>query len=263
MSLHQSLLCQRRWRALKARRRIYTADGYLYVQRYSISPNVGILKENASIPSKYVVADLYVLDGNKTIKKGCTSFIDAWSQGIDSGKNFNIVVLKMNQYVKADAKKGFKLDNNVKGLNDKGGFEVPAGRTVYIDMGTRQHNGFDCSAKSDMDLFTINNGASLELVRARVYGDNRKIVIPDNANNTSLTTKYVDFDGISIYYNKANPCISISKKANNTSIDMLWTNFNGECTSRIQNDGKNTKISEWYVKRSWEKEVRGDEYWGT
>ena len=45
--------------------------------------------------------------------------------------------------------------------------------------------------------------------------------------------------------------------------NMLWTNFNGECTSRIQNDGKNTKISEWYVKRSWEKEVRGDEYWGT
>ena len=222
-----------------------------------------VLKENGSIPSKYVVADLYVLDGNKTIKKGCTSFIDAWSQGIDSGKNFNIVVLKMNQYVKADAKKGFKLDNNVKGLNDKGGFEVPADRVIYIDMGTRQHNGFDCSAKSDMDLFTINNGASLELVRARVYGDNRKIVIPDNANNTSLTTKYVDFDGISIYYNKANPCISISKKANNTSLDFCWTNFNGECTSRIQNDGKNTKIFEWYVKRSWEKEVRGDEYWGT
>ncbi len=222
-----------------------------------------VLKENSSIPSKYVVADLYVLDGNKTIKKGCTSFIDAWSQGIDSGKNFNIVVLKMNQYVKADAKKGFKLDNNVKGLNDKGGFEVPAGRVIYIDMGTRQHNGFDCSAKSDMDLFTINNGASLELVRARVYGDNRKIVIPDNANNTSLTTKYVDFNGISIYYNKANPCISISKKANNTSLNFCWTNFNGECTSRIQNDGKNTKISEWYVKRSWEKEVRGDEYWGT
>ncbi|MBU5462257.1 hypothetical protein [Lachnoclostridium sp. MSJ-17] len=114
-----------------------------------------------------------------------------------------------------------------------------------------------------MDLFTIRNGASLELVRATLYGDNRKFVIPDNANNTSLTTKYVDFNGISIYYNKANPCISISKKANNTSIDMLWTNFNGECTSRIQNDGKNTKISEWYVKRSWEKEVRGDEYWGT
>ncbi|WP_405340532.1 hypothetical protein [Ruminococcus sp.] len=222
-----------------------------------------VLKENGSIPSKYVVADLYVLDGNKTIKKGCTSFIDAWSQGIDSGKNFNIVVLKMGQYVKADAKKGFKLDNNVKGLNDKGGFEIPAGRDIYIDMGTRQHNGFDCSAKSDMDLFTINNGASLELVRARVYGDNRKIVIPDNANNTSLTTKYVDFDGISIYYNKANPCISISKKANNTTLDFCWTNFNGECTSRIQNDGKNTKISEWYVKRSWEKEVRGDEYWGT
>ncbi len=222
-----------------------------------------VLKENASIPSKYVVADLYVLDGNKVIKKGCTSFIDAWSQGIDSGKNFNIVVLKMGQYLKADKKKGFKFDPNVKGLNDKGGFEIPAGRTIYIDMGTRQHNGFDCSEKKDMDLFTVRDGASLEIVRATLRGDNRKIVIPDNANNTSVTTKYVDFNGVSNYGSGANPCIEISKKANNTSIDMLWTNFTGEYASEIRNNGKNTKLSEWYVKRTWEPEVRGDEYWGT
>ena len=222
-----------------------------------------VLKENGSIPSKYVVADLYVLDGNKTVKKGCTSFIDAWSQGIDSGKNFNIVVLKMGQYLTADAKKGFKFDANVKGLNDKGGFEIPAGRTIYIDMGTRQHNGFDCSAKKDLDLFTVRDGASLEIVRATLRGDNRKIVIPDNANNTSVTTKYVDFNGVSNYGSGANPCIEISKKANNTSIDMLWTNFTGEYASEIRNNGKNTKFSEWYVKRTWEPEVRGGEYWGT
>ncbi len=222
-----------------------------------------VLKENGAIPSKYVVADLYVLDGNTSVKKGCTSFIDAWSQGIDSGKNFNIVVLKMGQYLTADAKKGFKFDDNVKGLNDKGGFEIPAGRDIYIDMGTRQHNGFDCSAKKDMDLFTIRDGASLELKRATLRGDNRKIVIPDNANNTSVTTKYVDFNGVSDYGSGANPCIYISKKANNTSIDMCWTNFNGEYASEIRNTGKNTKIFEWYVKRTWEPEVRGDEYWGT
>ena len=222
-----------------------------------------VLKENGSIPSKYVVADLYVLDGNKTVKKGCTSFIDAWSQGIDSGKNFNIVVLKMGQNLIADAKKGFKFDANVKGLNDKGGFEIPAGRTIYIDMGTRQHNGFDCSAKKDLDLFTVRDGASLEIVRATLRGDNRKIVIPDNANNTSVTTKYVDFNGVSNYGSGANPCIEISKKANNTSIDMLWTNFTGEYASEIRNNGKNTKLSEWYVKRTWEPEVRGGEYWGT
>ena len=222
-----------------------------------------VLKENGSIPSKYVVADLYVLDGNKSVKKGCTSFIDAWSQGIDSGKNFNIVVLKMGQNLKADKKKGFKFDANVKGLNDKGGFEIPAGRTIYIDMGTRQHNGFDCSEKKDMDLFTVRDGASLEIVRATLRGDNRKIVIPDNANNTSVTTKYVDFNGVSNYGSGANPCIEISKKANNTSIDMLWTNFTGEYASEIRNNGKNTKFSEWYVKRTWEPEVRGGEYWGT
>lgn len=221
-----------------------------------------VLKENGSIPSKYVVADLYVLDGNQSIKKGCTSFIDAWSQGIDSGKNFNVVVLKKGQYLTADAKKGFKFDENVKGLNDKGGFEIPEGRKVYINMYCKS-NGFDCSAKKDLDLFTLRNGASLELQSAKLCGDNRKFVIPDNANNTTLKTKYVEFNGASYYGTDANPCIEISKKANNTNINLNWTEFNSEYSSRIKNDGKNTKINEWYVTRSWEKEVHGNEYWGT
>ena len=114
-----------------------------------------------------------------------------------------------------------------------------------------------------MDLFTVRDGASLEIVRATLRGDNRKIVIPDNANNTSVTTKYVDFNGVSNYGSGANPCIEISKKANNTQIDMLWTNFTGQYASEIRNNGKNTKFSEWYVKRTWEPEVRGGEYWGT
>lgn len=221
-----------------------------------------VLKENASIPSKYVTTELYVIDGNTSVKKGCTSFIDAWSQGIDSGKDFNIRVLKKGQYLVADAKKGFKFDDNVKGLNDKGGFEIPAGRKVYINMYCKS-NGFDCSAKKDMDLFTINNGASLELWQAKITGENRKFVIPDNANNTALTLKYTEIYGTSVFLSKYNPCIDISKKANNTKIDLYWTEFHGEYGSQIKNDGKNTKISEWYVTRSWEKEVHGDEYWGT
>ena len=221
-----------------------------------------VLKENASIPSKYVTTELYVIDGNTSVKKGCTSFIDAWSQGIDSGKDFNIRVLKKGQYLVADAKKGFKFDDNVKGLNDKGGFEIPEGRKVYINMYCKS-NGFDCSAKKDLDLFTINNGASLELQSAKLCGDNRKFVIPDNANNTTLKTKYVEFNGASYYGTDANPCIEISKKANNTKINLNWTEFNSEYSSQIKNDGKNTKINEWYVTRSWEKEERGGEYWGT
>ena len=112
-------------------------------------------------------------------------------------------------------------------------------------------------------LFTLRNGASLELQSAKLCGDNRKFVIPDNANNTTLKTKYVEFNGASYYGTDANPCIEISKKANNTNINLNWTEFNSEYSSRIKNDGKNTKINEWYVTRSWEKEVRGDEYWGT
>ncbi|MER2149579.1 MAG: hypothetical protein ABS987_10575 [Ruminococcus sp.] len=221
-----------------------------------------VLKENASIPSKYVTTELYVIDGDTSVKKGCTSFIDAWSQGIDSGKDFNIRVLKKGQYLVADAKKGFKFDDNVKGLNDKGGFEIPAGRKVYINMYCKS-NGFDCSAKKDMDLFTINNGASLELWQAKITGENRKFVIPDNANNTALTLKYTEIYGTSDFLSKYNPCIDISKKANNTKIDLYWTDFHGEYGSQIKNDSKTTKISEWYVTRSWEKEVHGDEYWGT
>ena len=34
-------------------------------------------------------------------------------------------------------------------------------------------------------LFTLRNGASLELQSAKLCGDNRKFVIPDNANNTT------------------------------------------------------------------------------
>ncbi len=46
-------------------------------------------------------------------------------------------------------------------------------------------------------LFTLRNGASLELQSAKLCGDNRKFVIPDNANNTTLKTKYVEFNGAS------------------------------------------------------------------
>ena len=168
----------------------------------------------------------------------------------------------INDNLTADAKKGFKFDENVKGINDKGGFEVPAGRDVFINMCCKS-NGFDCSAKNDMDLFTIQNGASLELQQAKISGSNGKFVIPDNAKNTTLKLKYVEIYGPSSPFADCNPCISISKKAENTKIDLSWTEFNGEYGSRIQNDGKNTKINEWYVTRTWEPEVHGKEYWGT
>lgn len=114
-----------------------------------------------------------------------------------------------------------------------------------------------------MPLFTINNGASLELWQAKICGENCKFVIPDNANNTALTLKYTEIYGTSDFLSKYNPCISISKKANNTKIDLYWTEFNGEYGSQIKNDSKTTKISEWYVTHTWEKEVRGKEYRGT
>lgn len=219
-----------------------------------------VLKENGSLKSKYINTYLYVKEDDKTVKKGCTSFIDAWSQGIDSGKDFNIQVVKKGQYLVADEKKGFKFDDNVKGLNNKGGFEVPEGRNVYIDMYSKS-NGFDCAAKKDMDLFTIKNGASLEIHSAKIVGINNRFVIPDNANNTTLTLKYVELEGW--WTSDSNPCISISKKANNTEINLLWTEFTSEYASRIKNDSKTTKILEWYVTRSWEKVERDNEYWGT
>ena len=221
-----------------------------------------VLKENKKIPDKYVVADLYVIDGNNTVKKGCTSFIDAWSQGIHSGKDFNINVLKAGQYLKAYAKKGFKFDENVKGLNDKGGFEIPAGKDIYINLANKK-NGFDCSAKKDMTLFTVNSGADFELHNAKIEGTNNKFKIPDNAKNTNLKLKYIEFNDVHDYFATGDPCISVSKKAENTQINLYWVDFKVEGTSRIKNDGKNTKIFEWYVKRAWEREVRGDEYWGT
>jgi len=81
-----------------------------------------------------------------------------------------------------------------------------------------------------------------------------------NTNNTTVTTKYVDFNGLSDYGSGANPCIYISKNANNTKIDMYWTNFNGQYAGEIRNDSKTTKFNEWYVKRTWDPEVRCNEY---
>ena len=222
-----------------------------------------VLKENASIPDKYVTTDLYVYEDNGTVKKGCTSFMDAWSQGIDSGKNFDIKVLKNTEYLTADAKKGFKFDNNIKGLNAKGGFEIPAGRTININMYT-YNNGFDGSAKKDMDMFTIQSGASFKLEDAEIRGTDRKFVIPDNAKNTNLKLRYIKFYGNRNNYNyDSDPCIYISKKAANTNIDLEFIDFNCEQACQIQNDSKTTKISEWFVDRYWVQQEHDAEYWGT
>ena len=75
-------------------------------------------------------------------------------------------------------------------------------------------------------------------------------------------------NGIFANYLPTDPVELIAFSARNLilfigSIDMCWTNFTGEYASEIRNDSKTTKFSEWYVKRTWEPEVRGDEYWGT
>ncbi len=154
--------------------------------------------------------------------------------------------------------------DNIKGLNAKGGFEIPAGRTININMYT-YNNGFNGSFKKDMDMFTIQSGASFKIEDAEIRGTNRKFVIPDNAKDTKLRLRYMQFYGYrNNYYNyDCNPCIYVAKKAVNAKIDLEWIGFNYEDACQIQNDSKTTKISEWYVNRYWEHQEHGAEYWGT
>ena len=89
-------------------------------------------------------------------------------------------------------------------------------------------------------------------------------MIPDNAKNTTLKLDYVKFfGGTDSLFDDSLPCVTVGKKAENTKIELYWTEFQYEIASRIENNGKNTKTFEWYVKRTWEPEVRGNEYWGT
>ncbi len=214
-----------------------------------------VLNENKSLSETYVIATLTVYDNGKTITKGCKSFIDAYSQGIDSGKDFEVKCNTWDSKVNADPKKGFKLDENVKGINSKGGFEIPEGRTVTLDM-TGWGNGFDTNTKNDMAIFTVNSNAVLNLKHVNMKGGTANILIPDNATNAKVYVTYSDFD-------ECTNGVLISKNAKNSTVTLDHCEFWYSCKTEITVQSSTSSVQENECYHSKAKEVRGNEYWGT
>ena len=215
-----------------------------------------VLKENESLKDKYITAYLYVKENGNTVKKGCTSFIDAWSQGVDSGCSFTINVTKRGQELVADSKKGFQFDENVKGISEDGGFLVPEGKKVYIDM-TGWSNGFYAEEKPDMHIFTVSSNSDFTIRHAKFKDGENHIFVPDNAKNARVTIY-----GCGIYSSKG-PAVLISKKADNTSVKVQWSEYWDSANGFVKNNNKSSVVQEESCNRMYEEPKRGGEYWGT
>ena len=215
-----------------------------------------VLEENESLKDKYIKVYLHVTENGNTVTKGCTSFIDAWSQGIDSGCNFSVIVTKSGQEIVADRKKGFKLDDNVKGIGNDGGFLVPADRVVYIEM-NGWNNGFYAQNKSDVHIFTLSSNSELTVRHADFKGGENHICVPDSAKNAKVTIFGSEF------YNSNGPAVFIGSRADNTNVNIQWSEYWYKNNGYVRNDSKSSVVSEEYCNRLYEKDQRGGEYWGT
>ncbi|MBQ6412939.1 MAG: hypothetical protein IJI19_05640, partial [Ruminococcus sp.] len=175
-----------------------------------------------------------------TEEKGCRDFIDAWSQGIDSGFDFSITTGGRLLTVKADAVKGYKLDDNVKGINASGGFEVPEYRKVELNLGSSAiDNGtFDSTAKADLNTFTVGKGSDLTLSYAAINGGSHGVLIPDNATDTK------------VYFNRgviratSSSAICVSSGAANTDLTVIG-DYNYDCAGGL--DVQNANAKTWII----------------
>ena len=175
-----------------------------------------------------------------TEEKGCRDFIDAWSQGIDSGFDFSITTGGRLLTVKADAVKGYKLDDNVKGINASGGFEVPEYRKVELNLGSSAMNNgtFDSTAKADLNTFTVGKGSDLTLSYAAINGGSHGVLIPDNATDTK------------VYFNRgviratSSSAICVSSGAANTDLTVIG-DYNYDCAGGL--DVQNANAKTWII----------------
>lgn len=173
---------------------------------------------------------------NYTAEKGCRSFIDAWSQGIDSMCDFTISSNGRLITVQADAKKGYKLDDNVKGINASGGFEVPEYKKVVLELGKDCDNGstFDSSAKSDLNTFTVSNYGDLTLTYTVVKGGRHAVYVPDKTQDATV------FFNRGTVYGTTSSAICIGSGAKNTDIVVIGQ-YNYDCAGGFEDKGTNTK----------------------
>ena len=193
---------------------------------------------------------LKVTNRNKiTSEKGCRSFIDAWSQGIDSNCDFKIDANGRTFKLKADRVKGYKFDDNVKGINANGGFQIPENRKVELDLNQYYNLGwwfdgkyvrfdsFDSSAKGDLNTFTLSSGSNLSMSGTVINGGTHAIYIPDNTANASFHCER------SHVYSTRGSAIYVGAGARNTTLYVLG-DYNYDCGGGLENRSGSTIIKE-------------------
>jgi hypothetical protein len=197
-----------------------------------------VIKDNQNNILNVAPYTLTTTDLNKrTAQKGCRSFIDAWSQGVDSGCDFKISSNGRSITTKADAKKGYKLDDNVKGINSSGGFEVPERTKVELNFNEYYWGSitFDSSAKKDLNTFTVSSHSSLKMTYAAVKGGAHAYMIPDNVKDTYvyLNMNYAEGTTGSAYY--------VGSGTDNTTVGLSGY-YNYDCAAGAEIKNNNIKI---------------------
>ena len=197
-----------------------------------------VMKDNDNKVYNFAPYTLTVTNyAKESSEKGCRSFIDAWSQGIDSKCDFKISSNGRSITVKADTAKGYKLDDNVKGINANGGFQVPEGRKVELVLGTwiESTSTFDSSAKSDLNTFSVSSNSKLTLTHTAVRGGSHAIYVPDNAKNSYI------FYNRGIIYATRGSAIYVSGGADNTYLSVIG-DYNYDCGGGIEMKNSHSKM---------------------
>ena len=209
-----------------------------------------VIKDNENKIYNFAPYTLTTTDfRNCKTEKGCRNFIDAWSQGIDSNCDFKIDANGRTFKLKADRVKGYKFDDNVKGINANGGFQIPENRKVELDLNQYYNLGwwfdgkyvrfdsFDSSAKGDLNTFTLSSGSNLSMSGTVINGGTHAIYIPDNTANASFHCER------SHVYSTRGSAIYVAAGARNTTLYVLG-DYNYDCGGGLENRSGSTIIKE-------------------
>ena len=108
-----------------------------------------------------------------------------------------------------------------------------------------------------MHIFTLSSNSDLTVRHADFKGGENHIYIPDSAKNAKVTIFGFEF------YNSNGPAVFIGSRADNTNVNLQWSEYWYKNNGYVRNDSKSSVVSEEYCNRLYEKDQRGGEYWGT
>lgn len=221
-----------------------------------------VIEENKKMIPAYAPVSLYVtkIDGT-VVTKGCKNFIDAWSQGCDSGLDFKIDCRgdSNGTAAVADAVKGYKLDENVKGINSNGGFQVPWHTNVELLMGynVSDTRTFDSSEKSNLNTFQLSSYSSLKIKGARIKGGNNAVLVPENTTDVKVTVDRCRIDSVK------DPILYVCGTAKNVNMYYIFE-YSRDCGAPFIDKSHHCNVTFALADQDEEPhEPTGEERWGT